>query len=644
MVALTSPEITLGRRFARACRPARLRPMGQFAEQEVVIADGPHEGRFRLDTQPFARLLFDEIDSGRWSRFVITGPSQTGKSLLAYVIPCMYHLFEMQETVICGVPTMDMASDKWNEDFLPAIKASRYRDLLPASGAGSRGGKKLEAVRFRNGTTLKFMSGGGDDKKRSAFTARVLLVTEANGLARSSGERSNEASAIKQLVARTRAFGPRARIYTECTQETTLDYIQTSLEASSNSRIALPCPHCGEWVTPEREHLVGWQDAADELAALDAAHLECPECRAPWTEPQRIAANHAGVLAHKGQSVGGAGEVAGDLPRVRTLGFRWSATNNLLNPIAEVGAEEWAARRSPNEEDADREMSQFVWATATQPRRREVLSIGVDEITHRMSESRRGVVPAWADALTLGVDCGQYLHHWVLLAGDRAQTRHLQIVDYGVEEVHSHQRNVDDAVHDAAARLGRRADEQGWPDSQGEARHPDMAWYDSGWKPVPIYRAAKALGPRHWPSKGFGLDQYSGGAYRQPKSTGATVEAIYDHFHLARIKNSTLGRVRLYEFDADDAKGKFHARLGTPIDEAGAVLLPQAPRNTEHLSLAKHFMAEQLIDDDGIQKWAKTPGHGGKNHWLDAGALALLAFFRLCAKRKSPAPRMVGMK
>jgi hypothetical protein len=53
----------------------------------------------------------------------------------------LYHLFEIGETVICGLPDMDMAADKWREDILPAVESSRYRELLPRHGGGSRGGR-----------------------------------------------------------------------------------------------------------------------------------------------------------------------------------------------------------------------------------------------------------------------------------------------------------------------------------------------------------------------------------------------------------------------------------------------------------------------------------------------------------------------
>jgi len=112
--------------FLNRARPSRRRSLRQFAEQEIVVPDGPYAGRrFRCSRQPYSGLWFDAVDSGRWSRCVATGPTQSGKTLSCFVIPLLYHLFEIGETVICGLPDMDMAGDKWREDILPAIDQSR---------------------------------------------------------------------------------------------------------------------------------------------------------------------------------------------------------------------------------------------------------------------------------------------------------------------------------------------------------------------------------------------------------------------------------------------------------------------------------------------------------------------------------------
>ena len=97
------------------------------------------------------------------------------------MIPLLDHLFELGETVICGLPDMDMAADKWREDLMPVIARSKFKDLLPSAGGGSRGGR-VESLQFVNGATLTFMSGGGSDKSRAGFTSRVVVITETDGM------------------------------------------------------------------------------------------------------------------------------------------------------------------------------------------------------------------------------------------------------------------------------------------------------------------------------------------------------------------------------------------------------------------------------------------------------------------------------
>jgi hypothetical protein len=252
--------------FLDRARPSLRRSLRRFAEEEIVIPDGPFEGRkFSCARQPYTGLWFDAVDSGLWPRSVATGPTQSGKTLASFVIPLLYHLFEIGETTICGLPDMDMAADKWREDILPAIERSRYRDLLPTRGGGSRGGR-VESIQFLNGATLKFMSGGGGDKSRAGFTARVVVITETDGMDEA-GLRSRESDKITQLEARTRAYGSRKRIYMECTVSTEQGRTRIEYQHGTRSRIVLPCPHCGQWVAPEREHLVGWQSAANQVEA-----------------------------------------------------------------------------------------------------------------------------------------------------------------------------------------------------------------------------------------------------------------------------------------------------------------------------------------------------------------------------------------
>ncbi len=241
MELIKSSALTDIKGFFADARPRKLRSMREFAESEIVLPSGPFAGsRFRVSRQPFTGLWFDQVDTGRYTRHVATGPTQSGKSLSCFIIPVLYHLFEHNETVVCGLPQMDMAADKWREDLLPIIERTKYKEHLPLKGSGSRGGK-ITSIQFRNGATLKFMTGGGGDKSRAGFTTRVVVITETDGMD-ISGRISREADKVSQLIARTKAFGPRARIYMECTVSTEEGRTWQEYISGTKSRIALPCP------------------------------------------------------------------------------------------------------------------------------------------------------------------------------------------------------------------------------------------------------------------------------------------------------------------------------------------------------------------------------------------------------------------
>ena len=274
-----------------------------FAEQEIVIPSGPFEGlKFRADRQPFVRHWFDAVDSGRYSELVITGPSQSGKTLVGFVIPLLYHLFEVGETVIAAVPDRDIAADKWEQDIEPVLARTRYRDLLPSSGSGSKGGRSA-SIKFRNGTILRWMTAGGGDKSRAAFTSRVVCFTETDGFDIRTST-STEADKIKQIEARTRSY-PRdlRRIYKECTLTTDLGHTWQRYSQGTRSRILLPCPHCSECVAPERDDLVGWKGADSDEVARQASAFYCPSCGEQWDEEQRREANARSLIVHRGQQV-----------------------------------------------------------------------------------------------------------------------------------------------------------------------------------------------------------------------------------------------------------------------------------------------------------------------------------------------------
>jgi phage terminase large subunit GpA-like protein len=655
--AIEDPVVAEVRWMLRSARVPRLRTLREFAEQEIIIPAGPYEGRrFAARRAPWTGLLLDAINSNRWPRIFVTGPSQSGKTLLASVIPVLYHLFEARETVIFGVPQIDMAADKWQQDFVPVIRrmAERFRRLMPVRGGGSRGGR-VAAIRFGNGATLRFMSGGAGgrlgDKARAGFTARVLSITETDGMDTTSSG-SLETDKVSQLEARVRAWGGRHRTYAECTCTTTRGRTWREVIAGTNTRIILPCPHCGQWVTPEREHLVGWQSAENILQAGRLGHWCCPSCGGAWTEAQRVEANRAARLLHAGQEVTPDGAIVGKPVETDTLGFRWSAVNNLLTPTSELAKGEWRAKQRPDQDEAEKEQRQYVFAIPFDPPELDTSALDLHAIARRRGPLPRGVVPENALCVTVGVDIRKRQLHWAAIAW--AANASASVVDYNIIPLESQQLGVERAILLGLRQLKDMAD-AGWPvgDARGEPRSPDQAWIDARYQGDersmdvgPVYAFCRESGKggmgRHdvWrPVLGVGVSQH-GGRYNSPPKKGSVVAVIGERYHLNRVRTQRLLRA---EIDVDYWKTWIHKRLTPPLSEPGAMVLFDAPE-VEHLDLARHLTAEEPYEhvEPGrgvVIKWRRIRA---QNHWLDnfvyAAAAAHFAGVRLIASSPAQGP------
>lgn len=601
-----------------AASPRRIRTMREFAEQEIVIPTGPYSGSaFRCSRQPYTRLWFDAIDSGDWQRFAATGPTQSGKTLSCFAIPAMYHLFEYNETVILGVPTLDIVNDKWEEDLLPVIEASRYRDMIPREGIGSRGGKGVR-LKFRNGATLRFMTGAPSDKARAAFTARVVIITEADGFDVSRAT-SREADQIAQLEARANAYGRLARRYKECTVSTEEGRIWRDYCEGTKSCIAMECPYCHEWVTLGRADLLGWQDAANVIEARAKAYFQCPRCKARWTDADRERAAATSRLLHRGQEIRD-GRVIGDAPQTDMLGFRWSAPDNILITAGDVAVEEWRSPRERDSDNAEKMLCQFVWAVPPPAETVSLTDLQPSVIMARTAPTGQGILPGETTALTVGVDLGKFLLHWTAVAwrADGSAT----LVDYGRLEVPSVSFGVEKAIPNALYQLKEQFS-TGWELDGGGMVQPTHIGVDSAWQTDVVYGFMRAVGKPFIAIRGLGYSQTdTRGAYYHPARTDKRVRAVGEQYYVTLNQQY---RVLLVEANADFWKSFLYERLTVPVGEPGAMTLCNTARPMDHFSIAKHFTSERQVEEyvpgkGHIVKWVHIGNQ--KNHWLDCTWIA----------------------
>ena len=616
-------------------RTSPVRTIRQFAEEDLVIPDGDYQGQlFRVHRQPVHGLWFDEIDSGRWSRFAFVACQQSGKTLAGFVAPAMYHLFETQETVIVGLPTMDIARDKWEIDIKPAIEASRYARYLPTSGPGSKGGTP-ELITFRNGTYLKFMSGGGGDEKRSAFTSRVLVVTEADKLD-AVGAGSDEGTKLRQLEGRTRFYGNRKRVYLECTVSEEDGCIWQEFLAGSSGLVHQPCHSCGEYVAPEREHLVSWDSAVEELDAENAT-FSCPACGIVWHEENRQRQLQQARVVHRDQTIDRTGTVSGELPRTRTCGFRYSAAANSFADVAMIGVEEWRAKRAVDEELAERELMQWTWAWPPAARKKVEEPLEVSTLMQRQSNLSRGTVPHDVTTISAGVDARKQKLEWFVIA--ERETGGPLCVDYGWQDVAFGQMDLSKALQAAVADLQERFD-YGWKlqDSE-ETRSADIVLLDCHWETDALYEACSWH--QSWmPALGFGYQQHKA-TYHAPRKRGDAAPILGDAWHvvvMSRTFDGIMTNFRVAESNADVWKLRLQRSLSVDVKHPQAMLLPNSADPNGRRELAKHLTAEKQVSEyvAGQGTVLKFVSTYYKNHWLDAGYMAMVGQSILSHRNTQP--------
>ena len=586
---------------------------------------------YRHNRHPVSRPWFEALQSRKWQRYALTGPGQNGKSLLGFVIPVSYKLFELGETFFIGIPDMRLAGEKWQVDFLPAIEAS-FPNMLPSKGPGSKGGAIKDSITFTNGSRLKFVSAGQGDAGIAGPTTPNLAMTEVDkyDMMRKA---SREADTVRQMEARTNAFRDFGRlILMECTVSTPDGRISQEVKNGTDSRLQHPCPHCNQYTTWEREHLVGWQDAADEFEAADSARWECPACSQTFGDDERKQMHHQTLLIHRGQEVTPEGEITGTEPRTETFGLRWSAFDNPFVRTSRLGKDEWLTIRASNKESAEKAARQFIWAIPYESADIELTPVNPENIRKRLTKTKQGIIPNNALAIVVGIDTGKYRLHWVALA--ILPENRAVVIDYGEQHTEAKTVGTLRGMCDAMALLREHFD-SGWKYEDGRSCQPQQVWIDSGYyeHKQPVYEFCKAtnedLGREfgdeiYRPTKGFAEGHKQMSRYYKPRELTTSVQYLGEEFDM-RLQLDD--QIYLVHVNADYWKARTQEGLSMDSQSTGAISLYWTPDQYRHQDYSQQIAAEKLVEewhqDRGFLKRFKVLHRD--NHYLDATYLSLAA-------------------
>lgn len=590
--------------------PRQARDVLQFAEEEIILPTGPHAGLpFSTDTMPWTRYPLEEFSAGRFRRFMASGPVQSGKTLIFFAIPILYHLFEIGEDVIVGVPSIELAQGIYNEKILPVIKSSKYRDQLPQKGAGSRGGKFI-SVQFRNGSFLRFLGAGGDDAQRASHTARVIVMTELDKMDQP-GEMSRESDPVTQIESRADAFSDHALIYGECTMTSKDGRIwQEIYKVGSGSEIHIRCPHCNAWQFPKRENLQRWQEAESEGEARARTAYCCPHCEVYWSEKDREKAlSHDNVrMVHRWQTLTKTGRVrkkAKEAGRqsTDTFGIHWNGFHNSLRTQANIGVEEWKARDA---EDIPRELKekrlcQFVWSIPYHEGDTEDPQLDEEFLIQHIGKHEMWTIPKGENAqdtrfVTAAIDVQKKVVYFLVESWDLDLT--CWTVGWDFRQIIPFERTIDPTPGEVLAALNSALEEI-------KKYNPHSVWVDSGYKHHESRRSLIREWCRSKPGRVYSLVGRSHGQMEKMvgKELVGLPQSISEMMQERRQKDGT----RLWFLDVDRLKDLVYFSFFRERNGPGYHYLPvELHGDTWYI---KHMTGETRE-----MKW--TPGKGDVRTWI----------------------------
>lgn len=617
---------------ATTATAARLRTHLEFAEEVIRIPEGRSQGeRYRADRQPVQRFILQAFGDRSFNRFAGTGCVQSGKTLIFVDIPVAYHIRELQESVILFGPNMVTCFDKWKKEIEPVFRASPDLEwLLPRKGRGSRGGLS-ESIEFRNGTELKFMSAGGGDEKRSGYTGRVVVITEADKMDEGS-ETSRETNPITQVIQRTFSYDEDSWIGIESTVSIPTGRIWQEYESGTRFECMAQCQYCGEWSLPDRGCISGINESANVVQAGRQGHFSCPICLERWTSEDREFMVRQMKLVGRGQKIEKDGRIVGELAETDTWSIRWNAFHNLFWKSSFIIKHHWRARKSAEREDhemedLEREECQSFWTEPYEPPPLEDVKLDAESVRTKIGPWSREILPEDTECTGLGIDLGKYTCWWALLAG---MPTGIHCPVYGAFTTPmSGKMNVKAAVLAALMQFWEDVLDVGFMEEASQNRQKaSRVWIDGGWEPTVVSRFIRKVAPGRRSgfrlSRGRGQSMIRPTKYVGPIRKDRRVRWIGDHWF---GQWNTKERVVETYFDADHHKLSIQHALDVPVGGLGGMTFYRSissdPRHMEHSRISRHITNERLerVSDPvrGVtERWVKH----GQNHWLDCLAMA----------------------
>jgi phage terminase large subunit GpA-like protein len=379
--------------------------VSEFARRHVVLSNpgGGYSGPWKDELAPFTVRPQDCLSSGDFEGVAIMGPSQVYKSTVANNWLGQQALYDPADLIWVQTDRMMMRNYVTGrvEPFIASI------DELKARLSPDRSGDAIHSKVFR-GMNAWFL--WPTKNQLQSYPAPRFIVDDYD---RFPDSIDGEGSVLELLAARQTTFeGSECGLVLSSPSKGVKRGIEALVSAGTDERFHWPCPHCGEYFTPDFSvHLAYDRDETDGAAAAEdraaaTAHLVCPSNGCVIEPKDKPAMLAGGVYAGPDQTVRPGGKVTGDLRPARWATFRW---DGLMGARSWGGLARILVRALVRFEVAqDEEPLRVAWNTAGGKNYSSKVSQAetptAEDLQKRADTYQLGQVPDWCQVLTAAVD------------------------------------------------------------------------------------------------------------------------------------------------------------------------------------------------------------------------------------------------
>ncbi|MGN0164354.1 MAG: terminase gpA endonuclease subunit [Candidatus Ornithomonoglobus sp.] len=280
-------------------------------------------------------------------------------------------------------PTDDLAKHISNDRLKPAF---RY---TPEIAAQFKEGNSSEInLRFKNMTI--YLRSGGSPSKLASTPIRYLFFDEIDKM---QGASKKEASPYHLALERTGTFKYTRKIYTCSTPTIKSNYIyKIHCRADEQREYFVPCPHCGEYITLKWGQVRFEDDPDKKMTTAERAATAkyfCQVCGGEILDKQKPAMLKRGEW----RDVKGTSKAA-----PRRVSFHINALYGFFTTWQDAAYEWLEAQGDPAA------LQNFFNSWLGEPWEDTKIKTSEDMVLEHQADDLQGVVPEWAQLITIGAD------------------------------------------------------------------------------------------------------------------------------------------------------------------------------------------------------------------------------------------------